>query len=389
MEHISRIVLLFATLLGLAAGVAPPSTLPLFDAFIQLHGRTYQQGSAEYEMRRVLYEKRLEESSTHNAQSDRSWNAGVNKLWDWTEAELQSLRGWDGSARPEHSSRGIRPHAAFLQQKSDLPEEKLWTNLAAASHIKNQANCGSCWAIASATVLEAHTEIYTKQVRTFSAQQIVMCTPNPRHCGGDGGCQGATSELAMDWVLKNGCVDDSKVPYTGEDGKCTAGGAALDMAQMFTGSGGGDDAMSAQGGAAFGMTGWETLPKNTYEPLARALAERGPVAVSVAADSWFNYENGIFNGCGKDAVIDHAVTAMGYGQEQGKKYWFIQNSWGAEWGEAGHIRLERHDADEYCGMNNDPQKGVACQGETAPVPVCGMCGVLFDSVVPHFNEKTD
>merc|ERR1719263_1492941 len=172
------------------------------------------------------------------------------------------------------------------------------------------------------------------------------------------------------------------MPYTGGGGSCTMGSPTLDMAQVLT-----DDsaAPTSSGGAAFGMTGWETLPKNEYAPLARALAEKGPVAVSVAADTWFNYESGIFNGCGKDAVIDHAVTAIGYGEQDGKKYWVIQNSWGQDWGENGHIRLERHDSDSYCGMNSDPQKGVACEGETAPVPVCGMCGVLFDSVVPHFG----
>merc|ERR1719263_630680 len=174
------------------------------------------------------------------------------------------------------------------------------------------------------------------------------------------------------------------MPYTGGGGSCTMGSPTLDMAQVLADQ---SAAPAASGAAAFGMTGWETLPKNQYEPLARALAERGPVAVSVAADAWFSYESGVFNGCGKDAVIDHAVVAIGYGEEAGQpnKYWVIQNSWGQDWGEAGHIRLERHDADEYCGMNNDPQKGVACEGETEAVPVCGMCGVLFDSVVPHFN----
>lgn len=99
------------------------------------------------------------------------------------------------------------------------------------------------------------------------------------------------------------------------------------------------------------------------------------------------YESGIFDGCGKDAIIDHAVTAMGYGEENGNKFWLIQNSWGDDWGEAGHIRLHRHDADEYCGMNTKPELGVACKGDTDPVPVCGMCGVLFDSVVPHFQQQ--
>eukprot|EP00747_Dinoflagellata_sp_TGD_P024586 gnl/TRDRNA2_/TRDRNA2_130646_c0_seq7.p1 gnl/TRDRNA2_/TRDRNA2_130646_c0~~gnl/TRDRNA2_/TRDRNA2_130646_c0_seq7.p1 ORF type:complete len:378 (-),score=79.50 gnl/TRDRNA2_/TRDRNA2_130646_c0_seq7:81-1214(-) len=355
--------------------------LPSFDSFIQMHGRSYAHGSAEYHQRRSLYEQRVIVAKLHNSNERRLWTAGVNDLWDWTASEMQPLRGWVGSNRPVGGGTGrmIKRHGpAFLQAKSDLPSEKIWSNLAMTHHVKNQGSCGSCWAIATASVLEAHTEIHTGKVRTFSAQQLVSCTQNPRHCGGGGGCDGATAELAMDFVMKNGCADDSQVPYAGTNGTCAPKTA---MAQMFD-----DDLSPATGAASFGMTGWETLPKNKYEPLVRALAELGPVAVSVAADDWFSYESGIFDGCGKDAIIDHAVTAIGYGEENNNKYWVIQNSWGNGWGENGHIRLLRHDTDEYCGMDNDPQKGVACEGENDPVPVCGMCGILFDSVVPHFGK---
>jgi len=366
--------------------VALGKELPPFESFIELHERSYQEGSAEFAERKALYQERKADSEMHNSNPDRLWTAGVNKLWDWTESELKTLRGWDGSMMPDGgSTRSVRKHATFLQQASELPAEKMWTSLVTGQHIRNQGDCGSCWAIAVSTVLMGHAEIYTGTARTFSAEQIVHCTPNPRHCGGDGGCKGATAELAMDFVLKNGCPEASEVPYTASDGACSAnsGSATSVMALALI-----DETAAAgtgTGGSAFGMTGWETLPKNEYEPLMRALAQLGPVAVSVAADTWFNYESGVFNGCGKDAVIDHAVTAMGYGEDAGRKYWTIQNSWGPEWGEKGTIRLERHDTGDYCGVNNDPQKGVACQGETAPVPVCGMCGVLFDSVVPHFK----
>jgi cathepsin L len=267
-----------------------------------------------------------------------------------------------------------------------LPQEKIWSGLAMARHIHNQGGCGSCWAIAASTVLEGHAEIHTGTVRTFSAQQIVACTPNPKHCGGDGGCQGATAELAMEYVLKHGCVDESHMPYVGEDSQCAMDDDTLGMSAT------GSESPATSGAASFGMVGWETLPPNKYEPLVRALAEEGPVAVSVAAGQWFDYESGVFDGCGKDAIIDHAVTAIGYGNEDGHKYWVIQNSWGQDWGEEGHIRLLRHADDDvdYCGMNTDPQKGVGCKGDTTPVPVCGMCGVLFDSVVPHFrNQSSD
>eukprot|EP00929_Paragymnodinium_shiwhaense_P082714 TRINITY_DN4372_c0_g2_i1.p1 TRINITY_DN4372_c0_g2~~TRINITY_DN4372_c0_g2_i1.p1 ORF type:complete len:389 (-),score=110.65 TRINITY_DN4372_c0_g2_i1:279-1445(-) len=369
-----------ATLLGAACS----SGLPDFDAFVQLHQRSYVQGSSEYRERAAIYERNKAAAEAQNNQSSALWKAGVNKLWDWSEAEFKTLRGWDGSARPGGSSgsstRPVRQHVNFLQREVELPKEKIWADLQMAQRVKNQGGCGSCWAFATSNVLEAHMEIASGIARTFSVQQIVSCTPNPKHCGGDGGCKGATAELGMQWVLENGCASESEVPYSEQDGLCNVDPPTKQkQTNQFM-------QLDGSGGSSLGMTGWETLPKNEYMPLLRALAEEGPVAVSVSAQPWSIYEKGIFNGCDKDAVVDHAVTAIGYGEEKGTKYWLIQNSWGNDWGEKGHIRLERHQAGGYCGMNNKPQDGVACQGETDPVPVCGMCGVLFDSVIPHFRS---
>merc|ERR1719263_1726751 len=72
---------------------------------------------------------------------------------------------------------------------------------------------------------------------------------------------------------------------------------------------------SAKGPSEFGLVGWERLPENKYEPLMRALFEQGPVAVSVAATPWASYMAGIFDGCDADAVVDHGVTLVGYGED--------------------------------------------------------------------------
>ena len=85
--------------------------------------------------------------------------------------------------------------------------------------VRNQGNCGSCWAISAASCLEAHLQRngVDESVRV-SAQALVNCVPNPQHCGGDGGCQGATGELAYAYVRDVGIPLEADMAYTAEDG---------------------------------------------------------------------------------------------------------------------------------------------------------------------------
>jgi len=117
-----------------------------------------------------------------------------------------------------------------------------------------------------------------------------------------------------------------------------------------------------------------------------ALYNSGPVVVAVAADDWFDYDNGIYDGCKKDATLDHAVLAKGYGGQGDGMWWRIQNSWGANWGEQGHIRLKRRPAaaeEAFCGQDRKPSDGVGCDGGPAEVTVCGSCGLLYDPLYPE------
>lgn len=352
-----------------------------FASFVHTFKRSYAADSKEYAMRKAIYEKRVAEAEAQNKKPNRLWTAGVNDFWDWTTPEMSKLYGWVDSARPEHTSGGSRLQmvrkADFLQKANKtLPEQKSWAHLQSLQNIRSQGACGSCWAIAAVATLEAATELYHTP-RTFSAQELVACVPNPQECGGEGGCRGATVELAMDWVLKNGAAEEYQAPYVGQDTACPRNDAVTLAGNVKN-----------HGGASFGMTGWDTLPKNKYEPLMHALAEKGPTAVSVDASPWHMYDHGIFNGCSKNAIINHAVAAIGFGVDEasGVKYWLIQNSWGRSWGEMGTIRLHRTDQDqEWCGIDDKPELGTGCKGGPPKVTVCGMCGVLYDSVVVHIQ----
>jgi len=326
----------------------------------------------------------------------------VNSLADWTQEELQGLRGYrHGAKASSSSSSGVGLVGALTavhgSDMASLPKDFTWQgHLNAMKDVQDQGSCGSCWAVASSTVLRAHAELYQSD-RTFSTQQIVACTPNPQHCGGTGGCAGATAELAMDYAARVGLVSADDMQYTASAGDCPADmqvKAAAEATPSLRSSPKKamalpDVTVQGGGGAKFGMTGWQKLPENKAEPLMLALYEHGPVAISVAAgDGWSMYSSGVMDACEKGAVINHAVVLAGYGEDAGHKYWQIQNSWGPSWGEQGFVRLLRHDLKEensYCGWDKSPEQGTACTGGPKKVWVCGSCGVLYDSVVPKFT----
>jgi len=387
MIHLLGLVLSGLAVEGFLIVLEAPS-IPTFTSFVQTYKRTYKAGSAVYKQRQALYEARRAEALQHNQGASRLWNSGVNKFWDWTDEEFSQLNGRHGRSTMNRGGGGklaVVHASTFLSKNQSVPDNstimtaktapasKDWTHLEASKTIPDQGSCGSCWAVASATVLQAHAEIYTQKTRTFAVQEMVNCIPNPQECGGQGGCRGATMELAMDYTLKNGCTQSHETPYEAKDLNCT-------KPSPFAMS-----SRSSNGGGAFGMTGWEKLAENKYEPLLLALQD-GPVGVSVAASDWYKYFNGIFDGCVKDAIVNHAVAMVAYGEEKGVKYWTIQNSWGEFWGEQGNMRLLRHEDEKaWCGIDNKPQDGSGCKGGPPEVTVCGMCGILYDSVVPHFK----
>jgi len=402
----ARAALLCASSL-LAAAAENPDLRQHFRGFVAAHGRDYVGDAEEYERRFELFQEHVAAVEAQNAQADRRWTAGVNGLADRTPQELLALRGYRHVAKTSAAAVDGLGLAAVSAREVDIakvPADFSWQPRLQAMHdVVDQGRCGSCWAVSSATVLRAHSELYQAD-RKFSAQQIVDCTPNPKSCGGKGGCKGATAELAMEYAAKRGLVLAEEREYTATDNVCPSnmqveagdtGFAASFLALRGKGGAtvhsGADGSFTVEGGdgAKIGLIGWRKLPENKAEPLMEALYTSGPVTVSVAANSaWSMYSSGVMDACERDAVINHAVVLTGYGKEGKDGYWQIQNSWGPLWGEAGFIRLLRRDLKEensFCGWDKSPEEGTACAGGPSKVRVCGSCGVLYDSVVPIFR----
>merc|ERR1719242_582686 len=114
--------------------------------------------------------------------------------------------------------------------------------------------------------------------------------------------------------------------------------------------------------AAVKASGYVKLPANDAGVLETAIATKGLIAITVAASPWMFYERGVFHGCStgmfkhSGADLNHGVQVVGYT----KQYWIVRNSWGADWGEKGYIRISRaNDAKTF--VDEQPKDGSACK----------------------------
>jgi cathepsin L len=333
-----------------------------YDAYLK---DFHKNGSAEG---RALFETRLTAILAHNADPLKTYTRSVNAFTDEAKLPLGRSPTLPRPAAPVADPRVL----ARLADPSELPGRVDWRDVGVVSEVKNQGHCGSCWAFATTATVESHVALATGELYSLSPQQLVACSDNSGHCGGQGGCRGSVPQLAMDTIIEmGGWAEEWSNPYVSymglTDGACK-----------------GLVASSNPGKA--GITGYETLPANNASAVMAALAAVGPLAINVDASSWGSYEAGIFGGCSyTDMDINHVVVLVGYGtdEDSGLDYWLVRNSWSASWGEAGYIRLMRDPVEATpCGVDPTPLDGTGCEGGPEAQYPCGQCGAVFDVSYP-------
>jgi len=246
-----------------------------------------------------------------------------------------------------------------------LPDTVDWRTAGVITNVKNQGICGSCWTFGAAESVESVLAQRDKTLTVLSEQNILDCTPNPNHCGGTGGCEGATVELAWDMIKQKGIATEKDYPYV-------------------SGSSGRDYSCKKNIKPFTNITSYVNLASNQQQPILDALANIGPLAINVDASAWSGYRSGVYDGCNqKNPDIDHVVQLVGYGTDkQYGDYWLVRNSWGTGYGEKGYIRLKRESGTPRCGIDKKPSDGTGCDDGPPTVTVCGTCGVLFDALYP-------
>jgi hypothetical protein len=282
---------------------------------------------------REAFEANVQKIIEINREAD-GFHVAVNKFADMTSEEFSQFKGYK-----QPKSRDTPTLDLFKYSGAPLPISIDWSapTMGAVTGVKNQGSCGSCWAFSTVGALEGRAQIAKGgKVVSMSEQQFVDCdTKDYTGEGGDQGCKGGLMDNAFTYAKDADICSEDSYAYKGTDGgSCQASGCTAALKK----------------GEVLGHVDVDA----TEDALAEAVSH-GPVSVAIEADTIFQFYHGGVMGAICGATLDHGVLVVGYGEDSGKKYWKVKNSWGASWGEQGFVRMKKGKGGKgQCGILTGP-----------------------------------
>lgn len=271
------------------------STHSLFNAWMAEHGKVYATEEQEQQAFRT-FEATHAKITAHNAREGVSWTMGHNQFSDLTSEQFKFYTGFVSTANatklPEHV---VDPNVV-LPAEFDIEVSSCKTK------VKNQAQCGSCWAFSAIGAIEGQL-----CADTLSEQELVDCGPG-------NGCNGGSMEQAFSWIKSNGITSEANYPYKARNQACNTAAKNKPVAKVS-----GYSRVSSESG------------------LKSAVGGR-PISIAVDATCLQSYRSGVIDDSSCYRRLDHGVLLTGYGTSSGKQYWKVKNSWGSSWGESGYFR---------------------------------------------------
>jgi C1A family cysteine protease len=291
-----------------------------FLSFIKDHGRDYKH--AEFETKYKIFKSNYALIKSKNAKSPNKV-FGVTKYSDITPAEFrQKYLMPKGSIK----KRNIAPEDVLVP-KGTAPVSYDWRTTGCVTAVKDQGQCGSCWAFSAVENVESVWILSGKgnNQTELSPQQVVDCDTV------DQGCGGGDTPTAYDYIKKAGGLEsEDDYPYNADDNDCS-----FDKSKIKA-----------------SITGYKYATQNSDEKtLIANLATWAPLSICVDAEPWQFYTKGIMtpSECGTD--LDHCVQLIGYDTSSSKGFYIVRNSWGEDWGEDGYIRLQV--GGDTCGVADE------------------------------------
>jgi len=298
---------------------------PVFDAWVhwkKSEGKAYGNNSEEKYRMNVFADNYKVVAKLNEEQTTATF--ALNKFADLETAEFARLyTGFNQSGN-------LRVRQPVVLSEENLSASVNWVTAGAVAAVKDQGQCGSCWAFSAVCAIESANYLQKKMssVPTYSEQQLVDCGG----ATGNQGCNGGLMDNAFRYVETNKLQTEDDYPYRARDGTCKHG----------TGVG--------------SVSGLTDVTSGSPSQLKAALMMQ-PVSVAVEADqSPFQFYNGgvvTSSACGQQ--LDHGVAAVGYGMDSasGEEYFLVRNSWGASWGLSGYLKISTS-SDNICGILSQP-----------------------------------
>ena len=354
-----------------------------FEHYVRQARRPYVKGTQQWKEREAIFNARLEDIKQHNADGTKSWKRGINQFSDWTQDEWRDYN----RGRPSKASHSTLPTNVFkaTRDPNSLPrihDYRFNVNPPVLTGIKNQGSCGSCWAHSATESVESFFALKYGQLPVLSTQQVTSCTPAWFGCGG-GSFVGGWDALARhgglneEWTYgysnffapeMSPSVTHPCRNITAEFPNVTADGKTFTFTWWPKAN----------------VSGFTMVTPNDAHATMEALATVGPLSISVASDTWADYESGILHNNYTDTAsnytwqeINHDVQLVGYGFDNDlqQNFWVVRNSWGTNYGEQGYIRLYRPEH-EPCG-------------DLTGQKICGTSGLLLNPGYPHVMTLED
>jgi cathepsin L len=282
----------------------------------------------EFFYRFDVFKANMDFVEAHN-KGNHTYEVELNKFADLTVGEYKNIYlGY----KPE-LTRGARAIKALHQvpAPSNYPSGSLdWTQKGAVTGVKDQGQCGSCWAFSTTGGVEGVVAINFGHLTSLSEEELVDCATSY----GNLGCNGGSMDNAFKYVEANGLCTEAAYPYTagnGQGGTCKKSSCTMSANSKITSY---------------------TDVVHTENALGAA-SDIEPISVAIEADQagFQLYKSGVFSGvCGQN--LDHGVLVVGYGTDVSTPYWKVKNSWGTSWGMNGYILIIRNE--DECGIANEP-----------------------------------
>jgi C1A family cysteine protease len=305
-----------------------------FTLWAQQHGKSYAR-EEEKALRFQNFQKSIDRINANNAYVKlRGFGAsfGLNKFSDLSPDEFVStVLMTPFTPTPSEVKR-----QNMLTPKIGAPPTFDWRPKGAVTAVKDQAQCGSCWAFSVTENVESvwilAKGLTNETLPPLAPQQIVDCDDS------DMGCDGGNPPTAYDYIKSAGGLDDEKdYPYMAVDGQCAFKSSAV-VAKI---------------------SGYKYATDGDENTMANNLATWAPLSICVDARYWQDYTSGIMAEWQCDWIVqlDHCVQAVGYDTTASTPFWIVRNSWGTDWGEGGYIRLQY--GTNTCGLTNESTSATA------------------------------